>query len=121
MKCVFHLTLNLTLLNHFSNNFDVPFCRSFPVSDDDISIEPSAGVLAAKLLLGKGAPTGQGSEGRGAGNGLGRKDGHQWKGHNGFCNFHSQGTQVLTYVKKNTLNTWEVIQHTLTYINICGS
>ena len=73
------LTLNLTLLNHFSNNFNVSFCRSFPVSDDDIRIEPSAGVPAPKLVLGKGAPTGQGGGGRGADTGLGRISGRQWK------------------------------------------
>jgi hypothetical protein len=67
-----HLTLDLTLLNHFGNNFNVPFCWSFPVSDDDISIEASAGVPAPKLVLGKGAPTGQGGGGGGAGTGLGR-------------------------------------------------
>ena len=69
--------LNLTLSNHFCDDFNVSISWSVPTSDDDIPIEPSAGVPAAKLVMCQGAGAGQGAGGGGADRGLGRTDGQR--------------------------------------------
>ena len=88
--------INLTLRHHFCNNFNVHIGRSVPASDDNISIDASAGGQAAKLVLCLGAGTRQGGGGGGADRGLGLRDGQQWKGNKILLKYNQKNVRGLS-------------------------